>query len=342
VADGDAPPNERLRDMLDGYRVTQVVSAAVTLGVPERLGDGARTAGDLAAAVGADPGALRRLLRALAALGLLDERPGGAAESTFGLTELGRLLRADVPGSLAGWAAFVTRPYHWGAWGDLPHSIRTGETAFEARHGESVWTWRAGRPEESRVFDRAMGTISATVSARLAERYEFDRFGTVADLGGGDGTLLAAVLARHPSVRGVLLDLAHVVAAAPATLAAAGVAERCRVLAGSFFDEVPPDCDAYVMKSILHDWDDDAAAAILSQVREAGPEGATVVVVERIVAETAPTATSTLSDLNMLVMTGGRERTLPEWRALAGAAGFALTTTTDLGLGWHAIEAVRG
>jgi len=340
VSDGDTPPGERLRDLLDGYRVTQAISAAVTLGVPDGLAGDGRTVAALAGATGTRPGPLLRLLRALAGLGLVAAVPGGDGDgdAVFRLTPLGELLRSDVPGSLAGWAAFVGRPYHWEAWGDLARSVRTGETAFDARHGENVWTWRARDPEESRGFDRAMGTIAAAVSVRLAERYDFGRFATVADVGGGDGTLLAAVLARHPGVRGVLLDLPHVVAAAPTTLAAAGVADRCRVVAGSFFDGVPPGCDAYLMKSILHDWDDATAAAILGRVREGAPDG-TVVVVERVLADAAPGPSATLSDLNMLVMTGGRERTLTEWRTLAGNAGLAVTATTDLGLGWHAIEA---
>jgi predicted acetyltransferase len=336
-----AAPGERLRALLDGYRVTQVISVAVSLGLTDRLGDSRRTAADLAEAVGADPDTLGRLLRALASLGLLDEQPGaGPGEPAYALTDVGRLLRVDAAGSLAGWAAFVTRPYHWSAWGDLAHSVRTGETAFDARHGESVWDWRARDPEEGRVFDRAMATIAAAVSARLVERYDFGRFATVADVGGGDGTLLAAVLARHPGLRGVLLDLPHVVAGAPATLGAAGVADRCRVVAGSFFDEVPPGCDAYVMKSILHDWDDATAATVLGRVRSGAGPGTTLVVVERVLADEAPTPSATLSDLNMLVMTGGRERTLAEWRTLAAAGGFAVTTTTDLGLGWRAVEAV--
>lgn len=338
MTDHDTRLAGRLRELINGYQVTQAMSVATGLGVPDLLAGGPRSAEDLAEAAGADPAALYRLLRALAALGLLAERDEGPAR-TFALTELGGLLRSDAPGSLAGWAAFVSRPYYWAAWGDLGHAVRTGESPFEAQHGEGIWSWRGRDPAESRIFDRAMSAIAGSVSLVLAEAYDFGRFASLADLGGGDGTLLATVLPRHPGVRGVLLDLPHVVAAAPATLTAAGVADRCEVVAGSFFDEVPPGCDAYVMKSILHDWDDPSAGRILERVRAAARPDSVLLLVERMIADEDPSAFAALSDLNMMVMTGGRERTLAEWRALAAPGGFAVTGTVDLGLGWHVIEA---
>lgn len=334
-------PGERLRQLINGYQVTQAIYVAVTLGVPNLLADGPRPAEDLAAATATHPWSLSRLLRALAAFGILGEQRDGDAR-TFQLTELGQLLRRDVPGSLAGWAAYVGRPSHWEAWDHLVDAVRTGETAFAALHeGEDVWTWRERHPEDSGIFDRAMSAIAAIVATRLAENYDFDRFSTLADLGGGDGTLLATVLPPHPRVRGVLFDLPHVITRARATLEAAGVADRCQVVAGSFFEHVPGDCDAYVLKSILHDWDDAASERILRRVHDASMPGAALLIVERIMADTDPSPVAAMSDLNMMINTGGMERTLDEWRSLTDAAGFDITGTVDVGLGWSVIEARR-
>lgn len=244
--------------------------------------------------------------------------------------------------SFGGSPAFVGRRYHWQAWSDLLHTVRTGEEAFAAQHDdESIWTWRARHPKESEIFDSAMSAVASAVATRLADAYDFGRFARVADLGGGDGTLLATILPRHPSVRGVLFDLAHVVAGADATLARAGVAERYEVVAGSFFDGAPAGCDAYVLKSILHDWDDATSTRILRRTAEVAVSGTTLLIVERVVADRDPTAVSVMSDLNMMVNTGGAERTTSEWRALTRSGGFEMTDTVDIGAGWHVIEAQR-
>ena len=339
MAESLAPVSERLRQLVNGYQVTQAISVAVTLGVPDLIASGVRGADDLASRTGAHPRSLYRLLRALTGLGVLREH-GDRDGQAFELTELGEGLRSDAPGSLAGWAAFISRPYHWEAWGDLLRTVRTGEEAFAARHeGESVWKWRERHPEESRIFDRAMSAIAAIVATRLADNYDFGRFSRVADLGGGDGTLLATVLPGHPGVRGVLFDLPHVVAGALTTLDRAGVAGRCEVIAGSFFDSVPSGCDAYVLKSILHDWDDASSARILQTVAEAAGPGTTLLIVDRVVADHTPAASVVMSDLNMMVNTGGVERTVSEWRALAESGGFEMTGTVDIGAGWHVIEA---
>jgi hypothetical protein len=168
MTDADAPPRERLRQLVNGYQVTQAIHVAVVLGLPDLLADGPRSASDLAAETGSHPGSLYRLLRALTSVGVL-RTSGEDDDRQFELTELGHLVRNDVSGSLAGWVRLVGRPYHWEAWGDLLHSVQTGQTAFDARHGgESVWAWREQRPEESRIFDRAMSSIAATVARGLA------------------------------------------------------------------------------------------------------------------------------------------------------------------------------
>jgi len=207
---------EQLRQLINGYQVTQAIYVAVTLGVPDLLASGPRAIDDLATATETHQRSLYRLLRALAAIDVLREEHVGD-QRTFALTDLGQLLRRDTPGSLAGWAAFVARPYHWDSWGDLLQTVRTGEGAFAAQHdGESIWSWRERHPDESQIVDRAMGAIAGVVARRLADTYDFSRFSSIADLGGGDGTLLATVLPAYPSVRGIVFDLPHVVAHDPA------------------------------------------------------------------------------------------------------------------------------
>ena len=339
MAETVPPVSERLRQLVNGYQVSQAISVAVALGVPDLIASGVGGADDLASRTGAHPRSLYRLLRALTGLGILRQH-GNQDGQSFELTELGYGLRSDAPGSLAGWAEFVGRPYHWEAWGDLLRTVRTGEEAFAARHGgESVWKWRERHPEESRIFDRAMSAIAAIVATRLAANYDFGRFAQVADLGGGDGTLLATVLPRHPGVRGVLFDVPHVVAGAQATLDRAGVADRCEVIAGSFFDSVPAGCDAYVLKSVLHDWDDASSAQILRRVAEVAGPGTTLLIVERVMVDRDPAVVAVMSDLNMMVNTGGAERNLGEWQALAESGGFQVTGTVEIGFGWHVIEA---
>ena len=338
---GERQIGERLRQLVSGYQITQAIYVAVTLRLPDLLAGGPRTADDLAVEAKSDARSLYRLLRALGALGIVTEEPHGARRS-FTLTEMGHLLRGDIPGSLASWAAFVVRPYHWDAWGDLLHTVRTGEEAFAARHGgESVWTWRQRHPEESRIFDQAMSAISATVAGRLADGYDFTRFGSLVDLGGGDGTLLATVLPRHPRLRGVLFDLPHVVAGAHHVLAAAGVTDRCDIVAGSFFEQVPSGGEAYILKSILHDWDDTASTRLLHRVHQASQPGAALLIVERTLADVDPTPVAAMSDLNMMVNTGGAERTATEWTDLIQASGFELARSADIGLGWSVLEATR-
>jgi hypothetical protein len=319
-------PSVELRRLVDGYRASQAVYVAMRLELPDLLGDGARTSAELAEAADAHPDALHRLLRALAGLGVLREEDG-----RFALTELGRPLRSDVPGSLAGWAGFVGRPSYWQAWGALEHSVRTGENAFRHVFGTDVWSWRAERPEESAIFDRAMATITAGVNRSLQEAHDFGRYGVVVDVGGGNGALLLGLLEAHPELRGVLVDQPHVVAGAPAH-------ERLEVVAGDFFESVPGGGDAYVLKAIVHDWEDEEAAAILRVVRRAMRDDAALLVLERVLGDANEDRDGAFSDLNMLVMPGGRERTRDEFEALFAAAGFRLAAVTPTSSGWNVIE----
>jgi len=331
---GNPPPSLVLRRLTTGYQVTQAIHVAAKLGLADLLADDPRTSDALAAATGTHPDALYRLLRALAGVGVFREEEG----RRFALTDLGACLRSEASDSLAGWAAYVSEPYHWQAWGALEHSVRTGENAFRHVHGTDSWTFLARHPELSAGFDRAMTALSRQVAAAVLAAYDFGRFGTVVDVGGGNGALLAAILAGHPATRGMLFDQPHVVAGAPPVLAAAGVADRCEVVGGSFFEAVPAGGDAYVLKSILHDWEDEDCVRILRVCRRAMADGVALLAVERELGPPNASPDGKFSDLNMLVGPGGRERTPEEYAALFAAAGFRFVDFTPSAVGTGVFE----
>ncbi len=321
----DESASTTLRRLIDGFRVSQAIHVAATLGLADLIGDGRRSSADLAAATGSHEDALYRLLRALASVGIVHEDERRA----FALTALGEGLRTDNPQSLSGWAAFVGRPYYWNAWAHLLDSVQSGENAFRALHATSVWEYRSQHPDESAIFDRAMTALTGDANRSLLEGYDFGRFATVVDVGGGQGALLASLLREHPTMHGVLFDQPHVVAGADGPLHDAGVADRCRVVGGSFFEGLPEGGDAYLLKSILHDWEDDQATTILRGCRRAMPANGVVLVVGRVLAPPNEGAEGKFSDLNMLVSPGGRERTLVEHSALFETAGLRLQDATS-------------
>ena len=324
-----------LARLIDGFRVTQTIYAAVELGIPDLLADAERDVDDLAETSRADPSALYRLLRALASLGVLHETDG----RRFSLTELGRPLRSDVPGSLHGWVRLNGRDYIWRSWGNLAGAVREGANSFRMLHGADVWEWRAEHPEESAIFDEAMMSLTAAGNAAILAAYDFGRFGKLVDVAGGNGTLLGAILAAHPHLLGVLFDQPHVVAGAEPVLRAAGVADRCEIVAGSFFESVPERGDAYVLKSIIHDWEDEESVAILSACRRAMAPDGRVLVVERDLGAPNESPAAKLSDLNMFVMPGGRERSEEEYAELFERAGLRHTGTTVAANGYAVVEA---
>jgi hypothetical protein len=288
--------------------VSQALHVVATLEVADRLADGPRTSDELAAAVGAHAGTLYRVLRALATVGVFREEDG----RRFALTPVSECLRSDADEPVGGWAAMVGRPYVWGA-------------------------YRTEHPEEGAIFDRAMSDLTRRTHPSTIAAFDFSRFGTVVDVGGGNGTLLVALLQAHPDMRGVLLDLPHAIAEAKRRIADAGVEDRCEAIAGSFFDDVPAGGDAYVLRAILHDWDDEPATAILRRVREAAGNTATLVVIERDLGPPNEIPEAKFSDLNMLVVPGGRERTIAEYRDLFAAAGFRLVESRPAAFGLHVI-----
>ena len=292
-----------------------------------------KSVAELAEATGADEPALTRLLRALAALGLCDR----VDDRRFTNTELGEAFRA-----VSGWARHIGQPGHWQAYGSLEHSIRTGDQAFTAVHGQPLWDYLANHPDEQKIFDEAMTAMSQAAADQVVEAYDFSGFGTVVDVGGGHGTLLAALLTRYPSVQGVLFDQPNVVAGAQEFLIAWGVAQRCRAVGGSFFDTIPEGGDAYLLKSVLHDWPDAESIEILRNCRRSMPAHARLLLVEQLLDQSPDPVRTALSDLTMLVVAGGQERTTDEYRWLLKAAGFHLTRAIPTGSAAFVIEAVSG
>lgn len=337
MADETRAIRQQLLGMVHGFMLSQALYAFTVLGLADLIGDRRRPAADLAVEVNADPTAVNRLLRALAAAGVLDEDEQGG----FALTALGEGLREDAPGSLAGWTSLVGSENFWANWGRLMDSVRTGKTGWQLRLGVDAWDYRAQHPEENRRFDRAMVSITSASADSVGEDYDFSRFGTIVDVGGGRGTLLAQILGRHPAARGVLFDQQHVVEGAAPLLEARGVLERCQVVAGSFFDSVPEGGDAYVLKSILHDWYDPDAVRILETVRAAMRPTAVLLVVERVLEPPNQGLPGKLGDLNMLVNPGGTERTRNEWARLLATGGFRLSEVHSTRGLYSVLESIR-
>jgi hypothetical protein len=243
------------------------------------------------------------------------------------LTDLGEALRGPA-GSLA---AFIGRPNHWTAWGQLLHSVRTGENAFAALYGTDVWSYRAERPESSAVFDAAMAANTAVLAAAVTDGYEFDGLSTVVDVGGGNGALLVAILTAYPHLTGILFDQPHVIGLAELALQQSPVGNSCRAVGGSMFETVPTGGDTYLLKHVLHDWPDDEAVTIIDRCRQAMSDASVLVVIERLLAGPNEGAETKLSDLNMLVMPDGRERSEAEFAALFERGGLRLRRTLPVG-----------
>ncbi len=333
---GGQKPSAALLDLVNGFRVSQAIHVAATLGIADLLKNGSRSSDELAVATSAHAGALYRLLRALASIGVFREN----ADRHFALTPLSECLRSDAREPVGPWAVQIGEPGFWQAWGGLLGSVRTGENAFRRVHGVSNWDYHARNPTAGAIFDRAMTAHSRLQADGVLNAYDFGRFGCVLDVGGGHGMLLSAVLAKHRSLRGVLFDQPHVVASAEPVLRAAGVADRCQVVGGDFFEALPNGADAHLMKFILHDWEDSEATIILRNCRRVIAPNGRLLVVDSELSPANEGALNKFRDLTMLVVTGGRERTREEWAGLFAASGFRLVGSTPIEFGLNVIEGV--
>jgi hypothetical protein len=310
----------QLLDMVVGSWVSRAIYVAAKLRIADHLKDGPRTAADLAAAVGVAAGPLYRLLRALAGAGVFAQGPG----ERFRLNLLAEPLRDGGPDSLRAVAVMIGEEQDR-CWDDLLEAARTGETAFDRLYGRPYFAYLAEHPEQGKIFDAAMTSFRSRSMRVVLDAYDLSDVGTLADVGGGLGTNLAAALGRYPAMRGVLFDQPHVVARARPVLEAAGVSDRCAVQGGDFFEAAPGGADAYLLGHILHDWDDARAGLFLDTLRRAMPGGAKLLLVEHVLPEGDGRAFGKLLDLHMLVLLGGLERTEAEYRRLFAAHGFRLT-----------------
>ena len=324
--------SRHVMQLLSGYMVTQSIRAVVEAGVPDALADGPLDLATLAERTKTNADALRRVIRALASVGLFQE----TSPSKFALTSAGQLLRSGVRGSMRDTALFFGGDMY-DAWSHIGHSLRTGETAANLAFGAEHFEYMARAPEAAALFDRAMqGGLSARLP--VLEARAWDTVKTVVDVGGGNGTLLAALLSAHPHLQGVLFDLPHVADRGRERLAAEGLAARCRVVGGDFFDAVPEGGDVYVLARVLHDWDDARAVRILQTCRAAMRPDAVLFVLDDVVPEGDTPHPSKWIDLQMLVVTGGRERSRAEWETLLAAGGFRAQRFLERGRGM-AVEA---
>ena len=332
---GTAPPPVTLLQMMTGYWVSQAIYVAAKLGIADLLVDGPRTADDLAAATEAHAPSLYRVLRALASVGVFTE----ATPGSFALTPLAELLRSGTPDSMRALAITYNEELYR-AWGDVLHSVRTGQPAFEHDFGMPVFEYYAQHPEADRVLNEALAGYTTQLAGAVPNVYDFSPFGIVVDVGGGYGALLAAILRSNPTARGILFDQPHVVAGAEEHLASAGVADRCATVGGDFFIEVPAGGDAYVLSQILHDWDDERCVAILRHCRRAMPDHGRLLVVELVLPPGEEPFFGKWLDLHMLVVASGRERTAAEYGTLFRAAGFELARVVPTPAGPSVVEAV--
>lgn len=315
-----AAAEQALMQMLTGAWVTQAVATAAKLGIPDLLVSGPKTAEELAAAAQAHPPAVRRLMRALAGLGVFAPAEGGRYE----LTELGERLREDFPGSLKHMFIAETDGVHWRSWEKVLDSVRTGEPRPQAVFDMPAFDYYAKNVKEGEQFGRAMESVSGFAAHAVLDAYDFGGIRTLADVGGGNGSMVLAVLGRYPQMRGIVCDLPYIEKQAAERIQAAGAAGRCGFEAGDFFERTPQGADAHLLKFILHDWNDEDSIRILKSCRAALPPNGRLLVIEVVVPEENRLDFSHWMDLNMLVMTGGQERTAGEYESLLRRGGFRL------------------
>jgi hypothetical protein len=341
VKDSASPANqnaERIRQLALGYIPAALIGAVIELGIPDLLARDAKPIAEIAAAAHADEHVLYRILRTLASFGIFTETTG----RRFALTSAGRLLRSDVPDSERGYVRWMTNSFILRLYADLMHSAKTAQPAVDHVFGKPLFSHLQSDPELFRIFNDGMTSFSQIVTRAVLEAYDFSGIKILADIAGGEGALLAAILHTYPAMRGLLFEQEHVVAGARKCFEQFGLSERCSAEAVDFFKRVPAGADAYLMKSIIHDWDDERATIILTNCREAlrNVERGRLLLVEPIIPPGNESHMSKLADIQMLVMTGGRERTREEFQQLLGQSRFRMTAVVPTQSFVSVVEAV--
>jgi len=325
-----------LRQMIFGFWAARALYVAAELGVADLLASGPRTSDELASACGADAPALYRVLRALASMGVVSELEA----RRFRLTPLGEYLRTDTPGSLRAFARMMGSDWHWRTFEGVLSSVRTGKPAMEEMVGQPLYDFLAKNPEQEQIFDRAMTGFSSVEHEAIRQAWDFGTSGTLVDVGGGRGHLLAVLLSAHPELRGMLFDRPTVVGGTQDAIRDQGLDDRCERVGGDFFESVPSGGDTYLIKYVLHNWDDDRVGVILRNCRRAMKPSARLLVVEQLVQPGNAPDPVRLLDLEVLVLVGGRERTEEEFRAMLAASGFSLQRVVPTRLPLSILEAV--
>lgn len=332
----ELPPPFAMMQMITGYWVSQIVAALARLDVADAIAAGHTSVAQIAQRAKADPEAMARLLRAAASLGVVKRD----AEGRFSTTPLGETLRTGVPGSMHDMAIAQTAPGHWLPYGQLAEAVRTGAPRAKSALGRDLFEHYAANPDEGRAFDGAMADFSSALAPALAAAVELPPKARVADVGGSLGALLGAVLANNPGSSGVLLDLPATVVRAKERFAANGLADRVELVAGDFFASVP-EADAYLLKNILHDWDDAHCVTLLSNCARSMRSGGRVLIFELVLPEVDQPGLGPLMDMTMLVVTTGKERTQAEYASLLGAAGLELTRAIPTKTPFSVLEATK-
>lgn len=332
-------PSSEMMHLINGYQVSRAIFIAASLRLADQLHDGSRTCTELGLATNTEPTALRRVIRVLASAGVFSLQ----ADDRVAMTELASTLISDAPGSLRGWAVDQLGGEHYAAWGELMHSVRTGQVAFEHVYGQDAWTHRAQHPASAEAFDEGMASFIGAHHRAVMDGYPFSSLASLYDIGGGDGQFMEALLSANPTMQGLILDLPYVTPRARKRIQAAGLGHRCRVVEGDIFKSLPPGGSAYLLSRMIHDWNDVQATKILSACRKAVSQDSVLLLVERVMPDVVEPQPSTralaVSDLNMLVMTGGCERTKAQYESLLKEANFELTLIASTSTALSIIEA---
>jgi hypothetical protein len=330
-----APAPVGMMELILGAWMSQAITVAAELDIADALAAQPLSADELAMRVNADPDGIRRLMRALISQGVFCRRRDGRYE----LNALAATLRSDASTSMAAMARFVGSTQHREHWTHLADAVRTGEAVVPRLRGKDAFDYLSGDPDISAIYNDAMTSVTELAVAPVVAAYDFSRFATIVDVGGGHGRLLAAILAATPRTKGILYDLPQVVAGAPKILRDLQLSGRARISAGSFFEDVPESADAYILKNVVHDWPDVDVVDILRNVRRAARPGSTVLLVEAVIPAHDREFLGKWSDLEMLVVQAARERTEPEYRALLEQAGLSPTRVVPTASPFSLVEA---
>ena len=332
----DIPPPGQLGQMITGYWTSQAIYAAAKFGIADLLDDGAKSVEELATITDTKPELLYRLLRALASVGIFAE----VDTHRFCLTPLAEPLRSGVTGTQ--WSlALMMGEDQYRAWGNLADTLQTGDNAYEKIFGKPLFERLAEQPEKARIFDDAMTGIHGRETGAILDAYDFSGINVIADIGGGNGSKITAILQKHPEMQGILFDLPHVVERARPKIEASGVSDRCQLLSGDFFQSVPSGADAYVMRHIIHDWDDEKSHTILHNCHAVMSQGNKLLVVESVIPPGNEPFMGKFLDLTMMLIPGGKERTEAEYRKLYDRSGFELVRIVPTSTEVSIVEGVR-